>query len=144
MGLKKYCKCGRLIDAAEECCEFCRPERERVRLEQQKKYNRYKRQDAEFYKTKDWEEARATVLAKYNYLDLYEYFINDKVVSANVVHHIEELRNNKDLGMDLNNLIPLSHNTHKKIHKLYNNKAKREETKEELKKILLKAEQLFI
>lgn len=144
MGLKKYCKCGRLIDAAEECCEFCRPERERVRLEQQKKYNRYKRQDAEFYKTKDWEEIRAAVLAKYNYLDLYEYFINDKVVSANVVHHIEELKNNKDLGMDMNNLIPLSHNTHKKIHKLYNNKAKREETKEELKKILSKAEQLFI
>lgn len=144
MGLKKYCKCGRLIDAAEECCEFCRPERERVRLEQQKKYNRYKRQDAEFYKTKDWEEVRATVLAKYNYLDLYEYFINDKVVSANVVHHIEELRNNKDLGMDLNNLIPLSHKTHKKIHKLYNNKDKQQETKELLKNILLKAEQLFI
>lgn len=144
MGLKKYCKCGRLIDAAEECCEFCRPERERVRLEQQKKYNRYKRQDAEFYKTKDWEEVRATVLAKYNYLDLYEYFINDKVVSANVVHHIEELRNNKDLGMDLNNLIPLSYKTHKKIHKLYNNKDKQQETKELLKNILLKAEQLFI
>lgn len=144
MGLKKYCKCGRLIDAAEECCEFCRPERERVRLEQQKKYNKYKRQDAEFYKTKDWEEVRATVLAKYNYLDLYEYFINDKVVSANVVHHIEELRNNKDLGMDLNNLIPLSHKTHKKIHKLYNNKDKQQETKELLKNILLKAEQLFI
>ena len=144
MGLKKYCKCGRLIDAAEECCEFCRPERERVRLEQQKKYNRYKRQDAEFYKTKDWEEVRATVLAKYNYLDLYEYFINDKVVSANVVHHIEELKNNKDLGMDLNNLIPLSHKTHKKIHKLYNNKDKQQETKELLKNILLKAEQLFI
>lgn len=144
MGLKKYCKCGRLIDAAEECCEFCRPERERVRLEQQKKYNRYKRQDAEFYKTKDWEEVRATVLAKYNYLDLYEYFINDKVVSANVVHHIEELRNNKDSGMDLNNLIPLSYKTHKKIHKLYNNKDKQQETKELLKNILLKAEQLFI
>lgn len=144
MGLKKYCKCGRLIDAAEECCEFCRPERERVRLEQQKKYNRYKRQDAEFYKTKDWEEIRAAVLAKYNYLDLYEYFINDKVVSANVVHHIEELKNNKDLGMDLNNLIPLSHKTHKKIHKLYNNKDKQQETKELLKNILLKAEQLFI
>lgn len=143
MGLKKYCKCGRLIDAAEECCEFCRPERERVRLEQQKKYNKYKRKNSDFYGSEMWKEVRAAVLARYNYLDLYEYFINDNVVTAQLVHHIEEFKDNKELGTDLNNLIPVSYKTHKKIHKLYKNKDKQQETKELLKEILLKAERLF-
>lgn len=143
MGLKKYCKCGRLIDAAEECCEFCRPERERVRLEQQKKYNKYKRDNTDFYWSDTWKEVRATVFAMYNHIDLYEYFINQNVVTAQVVHHIEEYNDNKDLATDLKNLIPLSHKSHKKIHKLYRNKDKQQETKELLKNILLKAERLF-
>ncbi len=73
----------------------------------------------EFYHSDDWIKSREYILKKYKGLDLYVYFILNEIVYADTVHHIEELKENWNRRLDINNLIPMSNPTHKKIHAMY-------------------------
>lgn len=87
-----------------------------------------------FYYTKEWRRKREYILNLFNYIDLYELHINKRIVEANTVHHIIEVREDWSKRLDDDNLFPCSKATHSKFDKLYNrNKA---ETQMLLRKIL--------
>lgn len=74
---------------------------------------------ATFYNSQEWKKTRRYVLAKYKGLDLYAFFIENKIVYADAVHHIEELKEKWERRLDITNLIPLSSINHNKIDAMY-------------------------
>jgi len=121
MSLKRLCKCGKAIDWGMKCCEACRKKAEQARKDYHKYYDANVRDEktAAFYNSTEWVKTREYVLAKYKGLDLYAFFIQKRIVYADTVHHIEELKENWDRRLDINNLFPLSNENHNRIHKLY-------------------------
>ena len=75
-------------------CEKHQAEEKKQRAEANRCYDRYLRdkQLEAFYKSIAWIRTREFVLNKYNHIDLYDYYINNKVTKANTVHHIIELK----------------------------------------------------
>lgn len=137
MALTKYCRCGKQIPIRQKCCEECIGYYQKQMSKYQKKYDRSKRVNAEFYHSSEWITLRQMVLSKANGLDLYEYYINHKITRADTVHHIVEIREDNARALDITNLIPLSSSNHRKIHKMYFKKKK--ETQEILFNILKQA-----
>ncbi|MCE4883734.1 HNH endonuclease [Clostridioides difficile] len=139
MKLKKICRCGKTIDYSEKACSECAKKYVKSKKQSNKVYNsknRNKERD-KFYNTKEWRETREYILEKNMYLDLWDYYINKKITTANTVHHIIELSEDEELSLEENNLVPLSSKTHKKIHTLYEkNEITKKETQSKLKEIL--------
>jgi len=121
MALKKLCKCGKIIDYNLKRCKHCERQFKKERAEYNKHYDKHirDRQTAAFYKSPEWIRTREYVLRKYKGLDLYAFFIEKKIVYADTVHHIEELKENWNRRLDINNLFPLSSSNHNRIHELY-------------------------
>lgn len=113
-----------------EKCEKCSKNRNKF-------YDKHQRdkESQTFYNSKEWKKTRAYVMSKYNYIDLYALKVLGKLVQADVVHHIEEYKDNKKKALDVSNLIPLSHQSHNMIHGLYD---KGEKSKKETIKLLRK------
>lgn len=121
MALKKLCRCGKIIDYNQKYCKQCSIKYKEERAEYHRHYDKYIRdqESAGFYNSQEWEKTREHIIAKYKGLDLYAFFIEKKIVYADTVHHIEELRENWDRRLDITNLIPLSSGNHTRIHKMY-------------------------
>lgn len=102
-------------------CEEHQVEAERERVESNRFYDKHirdKRAEA-FYKSRAWVRTREYVLDKYNHIDLYDYYINQRIARANTVHHILELNEDWDRRLDIGNLFPLSSANHNVIDGLY-------------------------
>lgn len=121
MTLKKLCRCGRIIDYKQKYCDKCSKKYKQERAEYQRYYDEHIRdqQAAAFYNSPEWLKTRNFILRKYKGLDLYAFFIEKKIVYADTVHHIEELKENWDRRLDIPNLFPLSSSNHNKIHAMY-------------------------
>jgi len=121
MALKKLCKCGKVIDYKQKYCEQCSIKHKQERAEYYRYYDKHirDRQSATFYNSPEWIKTRGYVLRKYKGLDLYAFFIEKKIVYADTVHHIEELKENWSRRLDIANLIPLAGSNHKRIHEMY-------------------------
>ncbi len=134
--LKKICKCGKVIDQRISMCDECMIKHKEAKKESNRVYNSHNRdKDLDtFYHSDEWEDIRECILSKYKYLDLYDYFINKKITLANTVHHIVEIKDDYNLRLSEENLIPLSAKTHSKIHKLY--RKDKEKTQTMLREIL--------
>ena len=135
--LKRLCrKCNKVIDASATYCNECVDKHNKS--QSCKSYDDRRKDDKyhAFYQTKEWKITREALLEKYNYIDLYELHINKKIVVANTVHHIVEVREDYDKRLDLSNLFPCSARTHNKIEKVY--RRNREETQALLRKLLQK------
>ena len=71
-----------------------------------------------FYNSRPWRNLRLKALER----DHHECQMCkknskvNKIVFANTVHHIQEVKNRPDLAMDLDNLISLCRGCHEKIH----------------------------
>lgn len=117
--LKKICpRCRRqIIDASETYCDWCK-ERD---VERHKEYDRFKRdrKASAFYHSRDWVRLRDHIMMLAGGVDLFELHENQRLVEADVVHHIIELEEDWSRRLDAGNLIPLSHQSHVRIHKLY-------------------------
>lgn len=134
--LMHLCKCGKRIPHGIVRCKACEDKHVAKRKESNINYNRFKRNketDA-FYKTQGWRNTREYILIKYNYIDLYDYEINNKITKANTVHHIIELEEDSTLALEESNLIPLSSRNHSRIHGKY--VKDKEKTQELLRNIL--------
>lgn len=97
---------------------------EEKKAQRQKHYDRYTRNNKDkrytaFYHGKEWGSLREYLLTLYNGIDIYAYYVDNKIVVANTIHHIEEIKDNWDKRLDVDNLFPLSDVTHNKIHSLY-------------------------
>lgn len=86
---------------------------ERTGYKYKKNYalNKYEK----FYSSKQWQEMRAYILARDNYL-CQDCLKNNKIVNARQVHHIDFLTHNWDKRLDEDNLVSLCNDCHKKRH----------------------------
>lgn len=80
-------------------------------------YDKHKRnQDSKrFYNSKEWIKCREVVLIRDRYL-CRKCFKNNKITTADVVHHIKELKDYPELALTLSNLESLCHACHNQIH----------------------------
>ena len=145
MALKKFCNksgCNNQCDLGTKyCTEHTQVEAE-AKAEYSKSYVDKVRfgRDAEyteFYQSKEWQAMRKYIMAKYNGLDLYAYYVHHKIVKATMVHHINSIKKDISQCLALNNLIPLSASSHNEIHRLY--KLHEQETIKLLQSVLIKS-----
>ena len=130
MAIYKRCsKCHQRIPSGTTC--NCLKQRHK---EYDKLY-RDKKSDA-FYHSKEWKIVRADVIRFCNEIDLYSYYVLKKIEKAQIVHHIEPLKEQWAKRLDKLNLIPLTESNHQIIHNNMKN-GKREETIKLLQKLVI-------
>lgn len=144
---KKICSyygCNEVIPFRESRCEKHKVAKQHSDKERYKRYDASRQNEREhkFYKTGEWLIVRAVVLDKYKGTDIYIYFTEDRIVSADTAHHIIELKEDWSLRLEPSNLFPLSSGTHKIIHGLYDS-GKKKETQELLRNMLDKWNEMF-
>lgn len=113
--LKKFCSsCGRLV-SHDHACHISH------RAEGNKKYDKEKRTGIEsaYYKSDEWTSLREHVLDLYNHIDVVQFYTTGRIVTANTVHHIKELRESYEERNELYNLIPMSSSCHQRISMMY-------------------------
>jgi len=98
-------------------------------------YNRTRRNSkaAAFYVSGEWRPVRANTLRLYDGLDIYAYYIQHRIATADMVHHIIELDEDWSRRIDMTNLLPLSNQNHGIISALYE---KDEATKRQTQQLL--------
>lgn len=147
MALKKLCSysgCRELVDYG---IQYCSKHKTVAEQEQKQNYIDYKarRTDIEeqkFYKSKEWIMLRDYIKGKYNGLCLHSYYIEGKIVAADVVHHIVEVKQDWNMRLDEDNLIPLSNAAHNLIHSMY--KEDKEGTQKMLRDLISRFSKEFI
>lgn len=134
--LFKFCpRCKNKIEYGKKYCSDCEIEVEQQQYEKYKEFIRvrnkmsnpkerykkyaYHRNDGEFqafYNSGQWRKMRNHILMVYKYVDVYEYYKNNNIVPATMVHHVVAIKSNYNLRLEELNLIPLSEVTHRYIH----------------------------
>lgn len=137
--LKKLCpKCGKIIDAGQRYCPDCQKIYEAMRKERHRRYkhNRPDIREQRLYTSKEWQAIKKFIIGKYNGLCLWSYYMEDRIVPMDTVHHIVPVKDDWGMRLDIYNLIPLDHRVHEHIHKLYD--SDKEGTQEMLKYLMRK------
>ena len=67
---------------------------------------------AAFYVSAEWRKVRAFALSLYDSLDMYAYYVQHKIVVADMVHHITEIEEDWTQCLNVENLFPLSNANH--------------------------------
>ena len=114
------CRCGALIPQGMEMCQAC-AERRGGQQSRHMEYNRHRRdrETAAFYVSDPGRSRRMLMIRLYDGIDIYAYYIQQRIETADMVHHIEPLTEAWDRRLDATNLIPLSNQNHGVIEALY-------------------------
>ena len=118
---KKICNypnCKKIIAYKERYCEEHKAIKDKKRTEYFKQYDRDRREEKEtkFYNTNEWNRVRKVALAR-DY-GLCQRCMNKGITRlADMVHHIEPLKENWDKRLNIDNLQSLCDSCHKIIHK---------------------------
>ncbi len=124
MGLMKYCNrtgCNRLVPQGVKYCAAHTVSRTADNRQRHKEYDAHRRNQKakEFYNSAEWKAARARALARDTGIDIYLYIMEGRVVPADTVHHIVELREDYSRRLDIDNLISIAEATHSRISRAY-------------------------
>ena len=114
------CRCGALIPQGMEMCQAC-VQMQSGQQSRHMEYNRHRRdkKTAAFYVSDPWRSRRMLMIRLYDGIDIYAYYIQHRIETADMVHHIEPLTEAWDRRLDATNLIPLSNQNHGVIEALY-------------------------
>lgn len=138
---KRICpKCGRLTEYDKNYCEDCQKLVDKIRKIKQAEYDqKYRNKDSKaFYHSKSWQQLSNKVKSDYNGLCVWSLIEENRIVVADVVHHIVPLRDDKELALNVNNLIPLSHKIHNWIEDQYKlNDVDKKKIQERLRELLV-------
>jgi 5-methylcytosine-specific restriction endonuclease McrA len=117
--------CNELVKKEDKYCEAHMKQKKVFIKESHKWYKKNRDDDWEqkFYNSKHWERARDNALDRDKYLCKMCYR-EKKITKADMVHHIIELKENRELGLDEENLISLCDACHKKVHAKYRGQGK--------------------
>jgi 5-methylcytosine-specific restriction protein A len=126
---KRCIRCGKRVEAGKTCECYTKY------AKQPKGYSKSVGNRA-VYHTQRWGKLRAYVMSQHDGLDLYAWYVHDKIVLADTVHHIITVADDKDLSYSASNLIPVSDASHKEIHRAYK---MGEDRKSEMQEILREA-----
>lgn len=77
------------------------------------------RQDKSIYWTGRWRKLRLDVLDSQEYVCLWSLYVDGKVRECNVCHHIVEIEQDYSQAYEVDNLIGVEGDVHKRIHALY-------------------------
>lgn len=114
--ISKMCsRCGKKIPTAYSCS--C-TKRLKNKANNHRKYNNDVKK---FYSTKEWTDARERCIAKCYGIDLYSFFLLNRIEYGEVVHHIVPIVDDYCKRISDDNLIYLTERNHKLIHSLYEN-----------------------
>ncbi|EHL18499.1 hypothetical protein HMPREF9630_00224 [Peptoanaerobacter stomatis] len=133
--LTKHCKCGAKIPQTQKQCYKCQQKSRKERAEYHRFYDKNCRKNTEIYHSKEWETLTKLCKNKFNGLDIYAYYKYNRIVKGTLSHHIIEIEEDISKAYDINNLIYLSEQSHRLIHKIYRSN---EEAKRKLQKELIK------
>ena len=136
MALMKLCRCGKKIEYSVKMCAECEKKYQEQQKDSNLRYDKYKRdrRSTDFYHSTQWVQLRTVMLNKFNYIDVYEYIVNHRIVQATTVHHIIPIKEDWSRRLDVSNLIPVSEKTHNKLHGMY--KYQKQKTQEKLFKAM--------
>lgn len=120
MGLWHKCRCGAVIPQGLKVCASC-ADGQNSGQSRHMEYNRFRRDKkaADFYVSQEWRKTRDNALKLYDGIDIYAYYIQHRMIAADMVHHIVELEDDWTKRLDLMNLLPLSNGNHGIISALY-------------------------
>lgn len=105
---KRCSRCGNRIEYSQKC--IC--SKKSIK-------NNYKNDlEKKFYSSKNWQNIVEISKKRYNYLDIYSYYILGRIEEGEVVHHIVPLTENWNKKLDIKNLIFLTEKNHRTIHNL--------------------------
>lgn len=90
--------------------------------------------EKKFYKSKAWQDTTNIIKNKFNYIDIYSYYILGQVEQGEVVHHIIAIDEDFNKRLSLSNLIYLTEKNHRTIHNLMKKSPK---DKEDVQQLLL-------
>ncbi len=117
---KKICNyygCHKVINYSEKYCD----EHKKEYTQRHKTYDELRRnkKSAEFYHSDPWLKTREAVLNKFNSIDIYAYYVDNEILSANTAHHIIEVNEDWSKRLSIDNLIAVSDKSHNIIHAAY-------------------------
>lgn len=122
MALKRICRCGRTIPYELRYCESCSKKYEEYKKNNNKLYDRTKRnkESAKVYHSPVWLKLTDECKKKFKGIDIYSYYVLGKVEYGSLSHHIEEVTESKARIYDIENLIYLTDANHATVHSEYN------------------------
>lgn len=133
------CRCGAVIPQEMGLCQAC-AEGQGSRQSRHMEYNRFRRDKraAAFYVSADWRRAREAAMRLYDGMDIYAYYVQRRIMTADMVHHIVEIEEDWTKRFDIANLFPLSNGNHGIISALYEkDEATKRATQEQLRGIIV-------
>lgn len=140
---KRCSRCGNRISSGTKCPCIIEIETKRKKAKD-KAYDeniRDKKATA-FYLSVEWEIVRERAIAHYTGVDIYSYYILNKIEYGHTVHHIIPLKDCWEKRTDKDNLIYLAESNHQLLHKAMR-EGKYNETIELLQGLVKKFEQEF-
>ncbi|MDF2844811.1 MAG: endonuclease domain protein [Herbinix sp.] len=144
MIVRKCTVCGKKVPQYTKCaCEI------QKRLDNYKDYQKRRvlyedeKERVDFYQSKEWELCRATVARHQFNLDLLEWS-KGNIVQAEVYHHVIEVKESKDVWLDIYNIMGLTQSNHNKLHAQMNQSTRKKKAiQAELMSILHRFEEEF-
>lgn len=133
---KRCVRCGKRLPSGTKC------ECLKQRHKEYDKYSRDKKSSA-FYHTKEWEKVKEVTKAFYHGLDIYSYYILEKMEYGQTVHHIIPLKEDWGKRLKQDNLIYLTESNHQRLHKAMR-EGKQKETIELLKGLIKRYKKEFV
>lgn len=137
--------CNKLIEINKRFCKEHEIEHQKRMQENNSFYarNRTDTKELAFYRSSDWNLLRQVVMGIYKGLCLYSYYVLGKIVKADAVHHIEEVKEAWGKRLEVDNLIPLSKAAHNKVHGAYSNARDKMLMQKQLKEFKVKFKNEF-
>jgi 5-methylcytosine-specific restriction enzyme A len=125
VALKKQCRCGNIIDYSQRYCPECESKVKQEKTESNKQYDKNVRalrdkKYTSFYHSSDWVKTTGLVKSKFNYLDIYSYYIEGKIEYGNICHHIREIKSKQgwEDRLRADTIVYLTHENHALIHSM--------------------------
>lgn len=132
------CRCGTLIPQGIKQCPSCATG-SGGQISRHMEYNAHRRDKkaAAFYVCNEWRKTRAYALSLYDGLDMYAFYAQHRIETADMVHHIVEIEEDWTKRLDIGNLFPLSNKNHGIISALYKrDEMTKKQTQEKLREII--------
>ncbi|MEG0840861.1 MAG: hypothetical protein RSD79_05590 [Cetobacterium sp.] len=99
-----------------ECPNGCT---KKARAESNRIYDKCQRENQAFYNSKEWRMLRESCKNRFSSLCLWSLYKHKRIKKGTTAHHIVPLSEDKSKGSLLSNLVYLSDEAHREIHKLY-------------------------
>lgn len=121
MALKRLCRCGAVIDYKNKYCDKCSVSAKAEKSERNRIYDaEFRNKESEaIYHSSEWQRLTQECKNKFKAIDIYSLYVLDVLEFGSLSHHIEEVTKNKNRVFDITNLIWLTDQNHKEVHKLY-------------------------